>query len=300
VVLPAVLSDIVTTVQLSYVTLYLLQLTLLLLLLRTPHYQQHQQYINNTTASTTNSGTNAKIPGTVQAEAFDRGGEGIAYHNINIDTNAAPSTLRANEAAVELSTDGSATTVSTIRGGEWLRYSVTVATAGFYSVGLSQSSVAPAAGIAWSMWVDVQQCPPLSSTVGRVGAVSNAAYSGTGAYTTFQTVVSPQPGALTVGEHSLLLCFDNDALSMHVDSFTLAYCGATPEACLTSTGFEDPPNGNVQPPVPVGQAPGLPVVPKAAVAAGAAAGSGAASVAAASGSAAAAAAVLALGAVLLR
>jgi hypothetical protein len=253
----------------------------------------------NTTNNTKNSGTNAKIPGTVQAEAFDRGGEGIAYHNVNIDTNAAPSVLRVGEASVELSTDGPATTVSTIRAGEWLRYSVTVATAGYYNTGLSQSSVAPAAGIAWSLWVDVEQCPPLSSKLGRVGAVSNAAYSGTGAYTTFQTTVSPVPGALTVGDHSLLLCFENDALTMHVDSFTLAYCGTTPEACLTSTGFEESPISNTQPPVPVGQAPGLPVVPKASVDAGAAAGSGATATAAAA-STVTVAAVLALGAVLLR
>src|SRR5207302_3333085 len=68
---------------------------------------------------------------TVQAENFDNGGEGIAYH----DTTRGNSTgaFRSTDVDIETATSGGFD-VCKVRPGEWLNYSVNVAAAGSYRV----------------------------------------------------------------------------------------------------------------------------------------------------------------------
>ncbi|HUK36230.1 MAG TPA: carbohydrate-binding protein [Vicinamibacterales bacterium] len=81
--------------------------------------------------STPYSGTPAAVPGTIQAEDFDNGGEGVAYY----DTTAGNSggAYRQTDVDIEASSEGGYD-VGWIAAGEWLNYSVNVAAAGSYTV----------------------------------------------------------------------------------------------------------------------------------------------------------------------
>ena len=76
-------------------------------------------------------GTPAAVPGTFQAENFDEGGQGSGYH----DTTGGNSrgAYRSTDVDIEPTTDsGGGYNVSKTRAGEWLQYTVDVATTGVY------------------------------------------------------------------------------------------------------------------------------------------------------------------------
>jgi hypothetical protein len=79
------------------------------------------------------SGTPITLPGTIQAEYYDRGGEGVAYH----DTTAGNSggVLRSDDVDLQSATDaGTGYKVKSAVAGEWLKYSVNVTAAGTYTI----------------------------------------------------------------------------------------------------------------------------------------------------------------------
>jgi serine/threonine protein kinase len=84
----------------------------------------------------------AAIPGMVQAEDFDRGGEGVAYYdNSAVDT--ASSGLAYRRTLVDIDNckdEGGGHNVGGIRPGEWLAYTVMVKDAGLYDIELRLSS----------------------------------------------------------------------------------------------------------------------------------------------------------------
>ncbi|MES2732364.1 MAG: PA14 domain-containing protein [Bacteroidota bacterium] len=77
------------------------------------------------------------LPGTVEAENYDTGGEGVAYH----DTEAAnrSSTMRTDGVDIEGCSEGGYN-VDWSDNGEWLEYTVNVATAGSYMLSTRVSS----------------------------------------------------------------------------------------------------------------------------------------------------------------
>ncbi|HUR32635.1 MAG TPA: carbohydrate-binding protein [Vicinamibacterales bacterium] len=81
-------------------------------------------------ASTPYSGSAAAVPGTIETERFDNGGEGVAYH----DTTAgnAGGAFRSTGVDIE-SASGGGYDVGWVAAGEWLQYSVNVASAGAYT-----------------------------------------------------------------------------------------------------------------------------------------------------------------------
>lgn len=79
------------------------------------------------------NGTPAAIPGTIQAEQFDEGGEGVAYHDA--DAGNAGGAFRSTDVDVEATDDADGGyNVGWTRPGEWLEYTVNVAAAGHYTV----------------------------------------------------------------------------------------------------------------------------------------------------------------------
>ncbi len=82
-------------------------------------------------------GSPVAIPGTVNAENFDNGGEGVAYH----DTTAGNSggQYRNTDVDIELSSEGGYD-VGWIAAGEWLNYTVNVGSSGNYTVQLRVAS----------------------------------------------------------------------------------------------------------------------------------------------------------------
>jgi len=90
----------------------------------------------------------ALIPGIIQAEDFDRGGEGVAYHDVSYVGmhNRNPEPYRITGVDLEVCNDeGGGMHVGHVQPGEWLTYTVDVKEAGAYDLGLRVSTIGPAA-----------------------------------------------------------------------------------------------------------------------------------------------------------
>ena len=84
-------------------------------------------------------GTPAAVPGTVQAENYDTGGQGIGYSVNSINGNA--NTYRSDGVDLETTADiGGGYDIGWTSGGQWFRYTVNVATAGTYTVSFRVSA----------------------------------------------------------------------------------------------------------------------------------------------------------------
>ena len=73
------------------------------------------------------------VPGLIEAENFDDGGEGLAYH----DLTPGNTTGQYRQTDVDISTTldtGGGYSLSYVAAGEWLRYSISVATPGSYTL----------------------------------------------------------------------------------------------------------------------------------------------------------------------
>jgi uncharacterized protein involved in high-affinity Fe2+ transport len=80
-------------------------------------------------------GTAAAVPGTVQAENYDTGGQGVAY---NVDAvNGSANSYRSDGVDLEATTDsGGGYDLGWTAAGQWFKYTVNVATAGTYALSL--------------------------------------------------------------------------------------------------------------------------------------------------------------------
>ena len=79
--------------------------------------------------STPYTGTAFSLPGTIEAEDFDSGGEAVAFHDLTAGN--AGGAYRQTDVDLEAATEGGYD-VGWIAAGEWLKYSVNVAAAGNY------------------------------------------------------------------------------------------------------------------------------------------------------------------------
>jgi hypothetical protein len=91
-------------------------------------------YVRNAGLPFTFNGAPAGIPGSVEAEDFDTGGEGVSYH----DTGPGNNGLHYRDTGVDIDRDPTSYYANYYVGwtpaGEWLNYSVNVATPGSYTV----------------------------------------------------------------------------------------------------------------------------------------------------------------------
>src|SRR5258706_280347 len=86
-------------------------------------------------------GTPIAVPGTFEAENFDLGGEGVAYHD-NAPGNAGGQYRLNEDVDIVLSSDslGGGYVVNNFETGEWLAYTINVAATAQYDIGLRASS----------------------------------------------------------------------------------------------------------------------------------------------------------------
>jgi hypothetical protein len=82
-------------------------------------------------APTPYGGTRWAVPGTIQAENYDNGGEGMAYHDTTAGNTGGA--YRADGVDLEGSTEGGYN-IGWAVAGEWLNYSINVPTAGTYDI----------------------------------------------------------------------------------------------------------------------------------------------------------------------
>ena len=113
-------------------------------------------------------GAAAAVPGTVQAENYDTGGQGVGY-NVN-SVNGTANTYRSDGVDIEATSDtGGGYDVGWTSQGQWLRYTVNVAAAGTYTVSFrvtAPSAVTDALHITDSSGTDLSGAVNLASTGG--------------------------------------------------------------------------------------------------------------------------------------
>lgn len=156
-------------------------------------------------------GTARAIPGDIQVEDFDNGGEGVGYH----DSDAANSggAYRGSEGVdLEITSDaGNGYNVGWLSPGEWLQFTVDVAATGTYDVSFRVASAMTGGTM------------HLSS--GAANLTGTVTAPGTGGWQTWQTVTATGV-SLSAGTQSLRLIFDSG--SFNVNSMTFAAAAAPP------------------------------------------------------------------------
>ncbi|MBC7390546.1 MAG: carbohydrate-binding protein [Opitutaceae bacterium] len=81
------------------------------------------------------------IPGIIQAEQYDWGGQGVAYYEANTNGNQGLANYRNDEVDIEATQDANgAYNISYALTGEWLEYTVNVTSGGIYSLDLRLAS----------------------------------------------------------------------------------------------------------------------------------------------------------------
>ncbi len=137
----------------------------------------------------------ANATSTLQAEDFDKGGQGVAYNDTTPATNTGGSYRTTEGVDIKPTTDtGGGFRISDAFAGEWLEYSINVAATGTYDLAVRVGS--PGAGGAFHLELDGQ-------IIGRQLATPN-----TGAYDSMQDVTL-HGVQLTAGAHILRLSFDS-------------------------------------------------------------------------------------------
>lgn len=147
------------------------------------------------------SGTPINVPATFQAENYDLGGQNLAYH----DTTAgnAGGQYRKDDVDIIASTDstGGGYVVNNFTNGEWLKYTVNVATTGNYQVQLRASNNY-ATNVAFHVEVD------------DVKVTGSLLVPKTGSWDTFQWIATPKI-ALTAGRHVLKVVADQQYFNLN-------------------------------------------------------------------------------------
>jgi O-glycosyl hydrolase len=159
------------------------------------------------TGSTPFSGTpvtiNTGSVATVQAEHFDNGGEGVAYHDLD-NTNQG-NQFRSTGVDIEsVSGDSGSYNIGYARAGEWLKYSVNVLTGGTYTLDFRVASAA--SGGKFHLEVD------------GADVTGQLALNSTGGWQSWQTL-SKTGVTLTAGQHVLRLVMDAENPSGYVGNF---------------------------------------------------------------------------------
>jgi hypothetical protein len=155
-------------------------------------------------------GTAAAVPGTVQAENYDTGGQGVAYNVTAV--NGTGNSYRSDGVDLEATTDtGAGDDVGWTGAGQWFRYTVNVATAGTYTIGLR---VAAPGAVTDGLHIANSSGTNLSGNVN---------IPATGGYQTWTTVNA----TVTLPAGTQTLTVDQDAAGWNLNYATFASSGST-------------------------------------------------------------------------
>jgi beta-glucosidase len=148
------------------------------------------------------------VPGTIQAEDYNPGGAGVGYNDSDPGNNG-PSTYRNDDVDIEYGTGAAnGNNVGWIENGEWLQYTVNVATSATYQVRYRVASL-QGGPFTIRMLVDGQPADLVS-------------FNGTGDWYNWINVISPTPFLLSSGTHALRLEFLSREFNLDEFEFTLA------------------------------------------------------------------------------
>ncbi|MCB9496136.1 MAG: carbohydrate-binding protein [Fibrobacteria bacterium] len=151
------------------------------------------------------SGTAAAIPGRIEAEDYDKGGEGKGYHEGDAQGNQFDATYRNDDVDIEATKDSTgAFDIGYTLAGEWLEYTVDVKADGKYSLDLRLAEVADNRTL--HLELDGKDI------TGPVVAPN------TGDWQSW-TTKTVEPISLTKGEHLLRLVFDSSYINVNYLEF---------------------------------------------------------------------------------
>jgi hypothetical protein len=167
-------------------------------------------------------GTAAAVPGTVQAENYDTGGQGLAYNVAAV--NGSANGYRSDGVDLEAATDaGGGDDLGWTAAGQWFKYTVNVATAGTYTVGLRLA--APAA---------VTDALHIANSAGT-NLSGNVTAPATGGYQTWTTVTVTV--TLPAGTQTLAVDQDHAGWNLNYLAFAASGGGGTPPPGGSFGGF---------------------------------------------------------------
>lgn len=143
------------------------------------------------------------LPGTIQAEDFDNGGEGVAYHDE--EANNQGGQYRTENVDVQSSGDtAGGYNVGWARAGEWLKYTVNVSTSGTYTLEARVAS----AGNGGTFHIEFDGAD-------KTGALT---IPNTGEWQSYRTLIVPNVN-LSAGEHVMRIALDNNGATSFVGNF---------------------------------------------------------------------------------
>jgi subtilisin family serine protease len=189
--------------------------------------------VTNPPVSTPVGGQAAAIPGLVEAENFDEGGEGVAYHDLT--SGNITGKYRQTGVDIENTSDaGGGFSLGYVSAGEWLKYSVAVAATGTYTL-----DVRVASGVAGGT---------LHVEVDGIDATGPLAVPNTGGWQTWRSLLVSGI-QLSAGAHTLRLVADANGASGYVGNLNhLRWSTAVPGNGLPNVQITVPTNGSTAPP----------------------------------------------------
>ena len=151
------------------------------------------------------------VPGTIQAENFDGGGEGVAYHDSDSSNNGGQ--YRNTGVDIETTADtGGGYNIGWTAGSEWLKYTISAAIDGLYTLQVRSAS----SGNGGTFHVEFDG-------VDKTGPMTN---SDSGGWQTWRTLTSKSFG-LTAGPHVMRLTEDTSGANGTVGNFNYLILTAT-------------------------------------------------------------------------
>jgi hypothetical protein len=175
--------------------------------------ESNNSWDGTTTPEAPYGGTPAAVPGTVQAENYDTGGQGVAYNVTSINGNG--TAYRSDGVDLEATADsGGGYNLGWTTGGQWFRYTVNVASAGTYTLNLR---VAAPAAVTGALHLSNASGTNLS------GAINLPA---TGDWQTWTTVTASV--TLPAGQQVLTLNQDTGGWNLNSLAFATSSGGGTP------------------------------------------------------------------------
>jgi hypothetical protein len=188
--------------------------------------------VSITVTSSTQSpynGSPFSIPGKVEAEQYDFGGQDIAFNDLTAGNTG--NVFRTDNVDIQATTDtGGGYAIGWIAAGEWLEYSVNINTPGAYTLTARVSATSD--GRSFHVELDGQN---ISGTV----SVTN-----TGSYQTYATVTVTTP-SLTTGQKTLRIVMETPSFNINYLNFAsntsssnIALNKSATASSVEATGFE--------------------------------------------------------------